>query len=118
MYEECSEEHKYLLGLRREKNAFTRLIEEHAVRQSLPDGDHRLTPTPQRMPIYLGDARTESTSADAMIKTISTRFAGGRREISQEPSRVTHPTSYTLGESITETAHLLLGHRGHAGVSL
>lgn len=32
MYEECSEEHKYLLGLRREKNAFTRLIEEHAVR--------------------------------------------------------------------------------------
>jgi DNA excision repair protein ERCC-4 len=31
MYEECSEEHKYLLGLRREKNAFTRLIEEHAV---------------------------------------------------------------------------------------
>lgn len=31
MYEECSEEHKYLLGLRREKNAFTRLIEEYAV---------------------------------------------------------------------------------------
>ncbi|KAF9652763.1 hypothetical protein BDM02DRAFT_3088779 [Thelephora ganbajun] len=71
MYEECSEEHKYLLGLRREKNAFTRLIEEHA-----------------KMPIYLGDARTESASSDVMIKTISTRFAGGKREISQVPSRV------------------------------
>ena len=45
MYEECSEEHKYLLGLRREKNAFTRLIEEHAVRRSMPDGTHCLTPS-------------------------------------------------------------------------
>lgn len=40
MYEECSEEHKYLLGLRREKNAFTRLIEEHGVCLFLSGGDH------------------------------------------------------------------------------
>lgn len=96
MYEECSEEHKYLLGLRREKYAFTRLIEEHAVNRTLLDNDYRLTPTPQKMPVYLGDTRVESTSADAMIKTISTRFAGGRKEISQVPSRVTRLASYTL----------------------
>jgi DNA excision repair protein ERCC-4 len=42
------------------------------------------------MPVYLGDTRTEPTStSEVMIKTISTRFAGGRKEISQVPSRVT-----------------------------
>lgn len=46
MYEECSEEHKYLLGLRREKNAFTRLIEEHAVRLSVTDRIRCLTLIP------------------------------------------------------------------------
>jgi len=51
-------------------------------------------PVPQKMPIYLGDTRTESASADAMIKTISTRFAGGRKEITQVPSRVIYLTSH------------------------
>jgi DNA excision repair protein ERCC-4 len=90
MYEECSEEHKYLLGLRREKNAFTRL--DRGARGTLISARRGLPPDahPQKCRYTLA-MLVESTSADVMIKTISTRFAGGRREISQVPSRVTYP---------------------------
>lgn len=36
----------------------------------------------------LVEDRRETGVNDAMLKTISTRVAGGRRELSREPSRV------------------------------
>jgi len=71
MYQACCEEHKFLLSLRREKNAFTKLIQEYA-----------------KMPIYLGDSTSGSGASSSMLKTISTRLAGGKKELSQEPSKV------------------------------
>ncbi|EPQ51671.1 hypothetical protein GLOTRDRAFT_117975 [Gloeophyllum trabeum ATCC 11539] len=70
VYRDSSEEHKYLLGLRREKEAFERLIKERGS---------------MLMPIL---EERRSGSNDAVIKTISSRIAGGRKELNKEPSRV------------------------------
>jgi DNA excision repair protein ERCC-4 len=40
------------------------------------------------MMITLVEDRREQTANDVILKTISTRVAGGRREIKTEPSRV------------------------------
>ena len=40
------------------------------------------------MLITLVEDRREATANDAILKTISTRVAGGRRELNHEPSRV------------------------------
>ncbi|KAG6896228.1 hypothetical protein C0992_009623 [Termitomyces sp. T32_za158] len=70
VYSNSCEEHKYLAGIRREKDAFERLIKERG-----------------SMLLPLFEERKDSTS-DAMIKTISTRIAGGRRELNTQPSQV------------------------------
>ncbi|KAJ6562354.1 hypothetical protein B0H19DRAFT_1144218 [Mycena capillaripes] len=70
LYGNSCEEHKYLAGIRKEKDSFQRLIKERGS-MLLPIFEER------------GDARGE-----AIIKTISTRIAGGRRELSKEPSQV------------------------------
>ncbi|KAI0794969.1 hypothetical protein C8Q75DRAFT_748299 [Abortiporus biennis] len=70
VYNFSCEEAKYLAGVRREKDAFERLIRERGS---------------MLMPI-LEERRSEST--DSLIKTISSRIAGGRKEINTEPSRV------------------------------
>ncbi|THH13224.1 hypothetical protein EW146_g6966 [Bondarzewia mesenterica] len=72
LYQTSCEEHKYLAGLRREKEAFERLIKERGT---------------MLMPI-IEDHRAGTEAGEAMIKTISSRMAGGRREVSTEPSRV------------------------------
>ncbi|KAL0961548.1 hypothetical protein HGRIS_006487 [Hohenbuehelia grisea] len=69
-YANSCEEHKFLAGMRREKESFERLIKEHA---SLP---------------LTFDDPYGSSHTDALVKTISTRAAGGRRDLSKEPSRV------------------------------
>ncbi|EEB87372.1 hypothetical protein MPER_15289, partial [Moniliophthora perniciosa FA553] len=70
VYSDSCEEHKYLAGIRREKDSFERLIKERGS---------------MLLPI-LEDRR--SADNDAIIKTISTRVAGGRRELSTTPSQV------------------------------
>ncbi|KAF9030370.1 hypothetical protein BDZ89DRAFT_1159420 [Hymenopellis radicata] len=70
VYANSCEEHKYLAGIRREKESFERLIRERGI---------------MLLPI-LEDPRAASN--DAVIKTISTRFGGGRKELNKEPSRV------------------------------
>ncbi|KIM47303.1 hypothetical protein M413DRAFT_440752 [Hebeloma cylindrosporum] len=69
VYSNSCEEHKYLAGIRREKNSFERLIKERG-----------------SMLITLVEERRDGS--DAVIKTISSRLAGGRRELNTEPSRV------------------------------
>ena len=49
-----------------------------------------LNPQSMLIPIYEDRVAPGSGSADALIKTISTRVAGGRKEVSTEPSRVRH----------------------------
>ncbi|CAA7266441.1 unnamed protein product [Cyclocybe aegerita] len=72
VYHDSCEEHKYLAAIRKEKNSFERLIKERG-----------------SMLITLVEDRREGSSAnDALIKTISSRVAGGRRELNMEPSRV------------------------------
>ncbi|KZV76813.1 hypothetical protein PENSPDRAFT_645911 [Peniophora sp. CONT] len=73
LYQSSCEEHKYLAGLRKEKDSFESLIRERGS---------------MLIPIYEDRAAPGSGSADALIKTISTRVAGGRKEVSTEPSRV------------------------------
>ncbi|KAG5719298.1 DNA repair protein rad16 [Termitomyces sp. T112] len=70
VYSNSCEEHKYLAGIRREKDAFERLIKERG-----------------SMLLPLFEVHRDRTS-DAMIKTISTRMAGGRRELNTRPSQV------------------------------
>ncbi|KAI0056711.1 hypothetical protein BV25DRAFT_1976751 [Artomyces pyxidatus] len=72
VYQTTSEEHKYLAGLRKEKDSFERLIKERGS---------------MLLPLY-EDHRAGSEAGDALIKTISTRIAGGRKEVSTDPSRV------------------------------
>lgn len=71
VYADSCEEHKYLAGIRREKESFERLIRERGS---------------MLLPILEDPKR--SSSSDEIIKTISTRVAGGRRELNKEPSRV------------------------------
>ncbi|KAJ7655415.1 hypothetical protein B0H17DRAFT_1098988 [Mycena rosella] len=70
LYGNSCEEHKYLAGIRKEKDSFQRLIKERGS-MLLPIFEDR------------SDAR-----GDAIIKTISTRIAGGRRELRKEPLQV------------------------------
>ncbi|KAJ7459996.1 hypothetical protein B0H11DRAFT_2284502 [Mycena galericulata] len=70
LYGNSCEEHKYLAGIRKEKDSFQRLIKERGS-MLLPIFEDR------------GDGRGE-----AIIKTISTRIAGGRRELTKEPSQI------------------------------
>ncbi|KIM83728.1 hypothetical protein PILCRDRAFT_97161 [Piloderma croceum F 1598] len=72
VYQMSCEEHKYLAGIRREKESFERLIKERG-----------------SMLLPVMDERTAGASVgDAIIKTISSRIAGGRKELNKEPSRV------------------------------
>ncbi|KIK60408.1 hypothetical protein GYMLUDRAFT_167820 [Collybiopsis luxurians FD-317 M1] len=70
VYANSIEEHKYLAGIRREKDAFERLIKERGS---------------MLLPI-MEDPQT--SGSDAIIKTISSRIAGGRRELNKAPSQV------------------------------
>ncbi|KAJ7591596.1 hypothetical protein C8J56DRAFT_935948 [Mycena floridula] len=72
VYGNSCEEHKYLAGIRREKESFQRLIKERGS---------------MLLPILEDKSRPDSSS-DAIIKTISTRIAGGRRELNTQPSQV------------------------------
>ncbi|KAJ7274649.1 hypothetical protein C8J57DRAFT_1312429 [Mycena rebaudengoi] len=70
LYANSCEEHKYLAGIRKEKESFERLIKERGT-MLLPILEDR-----------------SATRGEAIIKTISTRIAGGRREVSKEPAQV------------------------------
>ncbi|KAG1811990.1 hypothetical protein EV424DRAFT_1419210 [Suillus variegatus] len=70
VYQLCCEEHKYLAGLRREKESFEKLIKERGS---------------MLLPIF---EDKHAGKSDAVIKTISTRLAGGRKELSTVPSQV------------------------------
>ncbi|KAH8834013.1 hypothetical protein DL96DRAFT_1521655 [Flagelloscypha sp. PMI_526] len=70
VYSDSCEEHKYLAGVRKEKDSFEALIKEKAT-----------------MVLTIQEERREDPG-DAIIKTISTRIAGGRRELSTEASQV------------------------------
>ncbi|KAG5641566.1 hypothetical protein DXG03_004779 [Asterophora parasitica] len=70
VYGNSCEEHKYLAGIRKEKESFERLIKERG-----------------SMLLPLLEERRDGSS-DAIIKTISTRIGGGRRELNTQPSQV------------------------------
>ncbi|KAG6333461.1 hypothetical protein ID866_5631 [Astraeus odoratus] len=70
IYKLSCEEHKYLASLRREKDSFERLIKERGT---------------MLLPI-LEDKRAKP--GEQLIKTISTRLAGGRKELSSQASQV------------------------------
>ncbi|KAF7331499.1 ERCC4 domain-containing protein [Mycena kentingensis (nom. inval.)] len=70
VYGNSCEEHKYLAGVRKEKDAFQRLIKERGS---------------MLLPIF--EDRSDGRS-EALIKTISTRMAGGRKEVRSEPAQV------------------------------
>ncbi|KAH9177541.1 hypothetical protein EDB89DRAFT_1933182 [Lactarius sanguifluus] len=72
VYQMTTEEHKYLASLRKEKDAFERLIRERGT---------------MLLPIHENN-RAASDVGEAIIKTISSRVAGGRIELSVEESRV------------------------------
>lgn len=72
VYQMTTEEHKYLASLRKEKDAFERLIKERGT---------------MLLPIHENN-RAASDVGEAIIKTISSRVAGGRIELSAEESRV------------------------------
>ncbi|QRV78347.1 DNA excision repair protein ERCC-4 [Ceratobasidium sp. AG-Ba] len=71
-YSKTVEEHKFLAGQRREKNAFESLIKEKG-----------------SMVLTLEDPRRGLGPSDSIIRTISSRIAGGGiREVNSEPPRV------------------------------
>lgn len=70
IYQLSCEEHKYLAALRREKDSFERLIKERAT---------------MLVPVF-EDQRPKA--GDQFIQTISTRLAGGRKELTAQPSQV------------------------------
>ncbi|KAG1854454.1 hypothetical protein DFJ58DRAFT_787993 [Suillus subalutaceus] len=70
VYQLSCEEHKYLAGLRREKESFEKLIKERGS---------------MLLPIF---EDKHAGKSDAVIKTISTRLAGGRKELSTVASQV------------------------------
>ncbi|EGN92951.1 hypothetical protein SERLA73DRAFT_127060 [Serpula lacrymans var. lacrymans S7.3] len=71
IYQLSCEEHKYLAGLRREKESFERLIKERGS---------------MLLPIF--QTQTSGKGENTFIKTISSRFAGGRKELSTTPPQV------------------------------
>ncbi|KAF8139594.1 hypothetical protein EV363DRAFT_1310012 [Boletus edulis] len=72
VYQLSCEEHKYLAGLRREKESFERLIKERGS---------------MLLPIY-EEKRLGSKTGEQIIKSISSRLAGGRKELSTQASQV------------------------------
>lgn len=70
IYQLSCEEHKYLAALRREKDSFERLIKERGIMLN---------------PVF---EEQRPKAADQFIRTISTRLAGGRKELSTQPSQV------------------------------
>ncbi|TFK38811.1 hypothetical protein BDQ12DRAFT_683398 [Crucibulum laeve] len=72
VYGNSCEEHKYLAGIRKEKEAFEKLIKERGS---------------MLMPL-LEETREGAGWDDKIIKTISSRVAGGRKELNTEPSTV------------------------------
>jgi hypothetical protein len=68
----------------------------------------------QSMMIILVEDRKEKTTNDAILKTISTRVAGGRREINTEPSRVSGTSTISL---VFMFLYVNLGCCGYARVS-
>ncbi|KAI0077545.1 hypothetical protein K474DRAFT_1707288 [Panus rudis PR-1116 ss-1] len=70
VYNNSCEEAKYLAGVRREKESFERLIRERG---------SMLNPILEQR---------RSGDPDSLMKIVSTRIGGGRRDISTEPSRV------------------------------
>ncbi|PFH49381.1 hypothetical protein AMATHDRAFT_147779 [Amanita thiersii Skay4041] len=70
VYSDSCEEHKYLAAVRKEKESFERLIKERAT---------------MLLPIL--EERREGQGSDA-VQTISSRLAGGRKELATDPSRV------------------------------
>ncbi|KAG6373235.1 hypothetical protein JVT61DRAFT_6861 [Boletus reticuloceps] len=90
VYQLSCEEHKYLAGLRREKESFERLIKERGVRLFIyVQTVSPLTLPMQSMllPIY-EDKRLGSKTGEQIIKSISSRLAGGRKELSTQASQV------------------------------
>ncbi|KAJ3561892.1 hypothetical protein NP233_g9913 [Leucocoprinus birnbaumii] len=73
LYANSCEEHRYLAALRKEKEAFERLVKER--------GTMMLTLEERREP---GSA----TTGESGVKTVNTRLAGGRRELDTEPAKV------------------------------
>ncbi|KAH7908756.1 hypothetical protein BJ138DRAFT_1103259, partial [Hygrophoropsis aurantiaca] len=67
LYATSTEEHRYLAGLRREKEAFERLVRERAT-----------------MLLPIVEATNQNAPGESLIKTISTRLAGGRKELVAE----------------------------------
>ncbi|KAI0002433.1 hypothetical protein BJV74DRAFT_599304 [Russula compacta] len=72
VYQMTAEEHKYLASLRKEKDAFEKLIKERGT---------------MLLPIH-ENQRAASDVGEAIIKTISSRIAGGLKELSAEESRI------------------------------
>ncbi|KAI5116627.1 hypothetical protein M0805_009613 [Coniferiporia weirii] len=70
IYQYSCEEHKFLAGIRREKEAFERLIKERG-----------------NMVIALTEDRRTGSTSEGIIKTISTRIAGGK-QVATMPSQV------------------------------
>jgi len=88
VYQMTAEEHKYLASLRKEKDAFERLIKERGVgTQPLTEDDVTDLSQTMLLPIH-ENQRAGSDVGEAIIKTISSRVAGGRKELSTEESRV------------------------------
>ncbi|KAF9512918.1 hypothetical protein BS47DRAFT_1461767 [Hydnum rufescens UP504] len=73
LHRETSEEHKYLAGVRREKDAFERLIKEHASMHIVLD-------------VQLSSASASTT--DRLLNVISSRNAGGQKSIISQPPQI------------------------------
>ena len=87
VYQMTAEEHKYLASLRKEKDAFERLIKERGVSTQLLEVHITKLSQTMLLPIH-ENQRAASDVGEAIIKTISSRVAGGRKELSAEESRV------------------------------
>lgn len=90
IYHLSAEEHKYLSGQRREKDAFERLIKERGVCPCILDRPanqlivNRSLTQSMIIPIY-DDTRTDSSEK---VVTVSTRVGGGQKAVVAEPPRV------------------------------
>ncbi|KAG2091215.1 uncharacterized protein F5147DRAFT_657988 [Suillus discolor] len=85
VYQLCCEEHKYLAGLRREKESFEKLIKERGS---------------MLLPIF---EDKHAGKSDAVIKTISTRLAGGRKELKSAKSYAKPTSKYPAKKSTGPT---------------
>ena len=115
VYQMTAEEHKYLASLRKEKDAFERLIKERGV-STQPVREDYVTKLPQTMLLPIHEKqRAASDVGEAIIKTISSRVAGGRTELSTEESRVRPSSCWHFGAHSVDSA---TGYCRHARVSV